>query len=221
MPPVGARPPGHPRDVGLRDNSQPSHSFLLQARMCRVGAGRNETGQYPQVHRNSPLVVAKVDRLTRSVAFLSRYLMHARRASALSRAGRCEQYYLVSRLLEAARSPFGDILDDWARRHSRPTRRELAASSMKRPKETLCNQPTCGTRCWAFYLGRRARLRRKLEHRCFLTCKHVGQQRDLPIGKFQRIMMCSRVLLVNLPKDRGHVIEGTRFPTEQAARPTP
>jgi hypothetical protein len=79
MPPVSARPPGHPRDVALRDNSQPSHSFLLQARMCRVGAGRNETGQYPQVHKNSPLVVAKVDRLTRSVAFLSRYLMHARR----------------------------------------------------------------------------------------------------------------------------------------------
>jgi hypothetical protein len=79
MPPVCARPPGHPRDVALRDNSQPSHSFLLQARMCRVGAGRNETGQYPQVHKNSPLVVAKVDRLTRSVAFLSRYLMHARR----------------------------------------------------------------------------------------------------------------------------------------------
>jgi len=71
-----------------------------------------------------------------------------------------------------------------------------------------------------FYLRRRARLRWKLEHRCFLTCKHGGQQRDLPIGKFQRFMMRSRVLLVDLPKDRGRVIERTRFPTEQAARPT-
>lgn len=37
MPRVGARPPGHPRDVALRDNSQPSHSFLLQARMFSTG----------------------------------------------------------------------------------------------------------------------------------------------------------------------------------------
>jgi hypothetical protein len=34
-------------------------------------------------------------------------------------------------------------------------------------------------------------------------------------------MMHSRVLLVDLPKDRGRVIERTRFPIEQAARPTP
>jgi hypothetical protein len=96
-----------------------------------------------------------------------------------------------------------------------------AASSMKRPKETLCKSTDVRNPLLSFYLSRRARLRRKLEHRCFLTCKHVGQQRDLPIGKFQRIMMRSRVSLVDLPKDRGRVIERTRFPTEQAARPTP
>jgi hypothetical protein len=96
-----------------------------------------------------------------------------------------------------------------------------AASSMKRPKETLCKSTDVRNPLLGFNLSRRARLRRKLEHRCFLTCKHVGQQRDLPIGKFQRIMMRSRVLLVDLPKDRGRVIERTRFPIEQAARPTP
>jgi hypothetical protein len=35
------------------------------------------------------------------------------------------------------------------------------------------------------------RLRRKLEHRCFLTFQDVGQQHHLPIRKFQRIMMRS------------------------------
>ena len=40
MPPVGARPPGHPRDVALRDNSQPSHSFLdAAARTAEHGNG--------------------------------------------------------------------------------------------------------------------------------------------------------------------------------------
>jgi hypothetical protein len=53
--------------------------------------------------------VAKVDRLTRSVAFLSRHLMHARRGQCVIQCGAMR----VSRLLEAARSPFGDILDDW------------------------------------------------------------------------------------------------------------
>ena len=48
----------------------------------------------------------------------------------------------------------------------------------------------CGSRlCW------------KLEHCCFLTFKYVSQQHGLPVWKFQRIMMCSRVVLVDLPED--------------------
>src|ERR1700730_8605796 len=40
MPPVGARPPGHPRDVALRDNSEPSYSFLdAAARTAEHGNG--------------------------------------------------------------------------------------------------------------------------------------------------------------------------------------
>src|SRR4029077_9261410 len=96
-----------------------------------------------------------------------------------------------------------------------------AASSMKRPKETLCNSTDVSNPLLGFYFSRGDGLRWKLEHRCFLTHQQVSQQYLLPVGKFQRIMMCSRVLLVDLPKDRGRVIEGTRFPTEQAARPTP
>ena len=42
----------------------------------------------------------------------------------------------------------------------------------------------CGSRlCW------------KLEHRCFLTFKHISQQHPLPVWKFERIMMCMRVVL--------------------------
>ena len=40
-----------------------------------------------------------------------------------------------------------------------------------------------------FDFGSCNRLRRKLQHRCFLTFKQISQQHRLPIGKFQRIMM--------------------------------
>jgi hypothetical protein len=39
--------------------------------------------------------------------------MHARRGQCVIQCGAMRAVYLVSRLLEAARSPFGDILDDW------------------------------------------------------------------------------------------------------------
>ena len=91
---------------------------------------------------------------------------------------------------------------------------------MKRPKKTLCNSTDVRNPFLGLRLGRGRRLHRKLEHRCFLTFKQVGQQYHLALRKFQRIVMRSRVVLVDLPKDRGGVIEGTRFPTEQAVRPT-
>ena len=95
-----------------------------------------------------------------------------------------------------------------------------AASSMKRPKETLCYSTDVSNPFLGYCVSGCSRLRWKLEHRYFLTCRHVGQQCHLAVRKFQRIMMCARVLLVDLPKDGGRVLEGTRFPTEQAARPT-
>jgi hypothetical protein len=95
-----------------------------------------------------------------------------------------------------------------------------AASSMKRPKETLCNSTDVRNPFFGFYFSRGDGLRRKLEHRCFLSFKQVGQQHHLALGKFQRIVMRSRDVLVDLPKDGRRVIEGTRFPTEQAVRPT-
>src|ERR1700681_182797 len=69
----------------------------------------------------------------------------------------------------------------------------------------------CGSRlCW------------KLEHRCFLPFKHVCQEHDLPIWKFQRIMMGSRVVLIDLPEDRRRVIDdGIHCTAKQPARRTP
>ena len=71
------------------------------------------------------------------------------------------------------------------------------------------------------YIHRFKKLRWKLKHRCSLTLQQVSQECNLPIRKFQRIMMGVWVVLtVDLPKDGCRVIDYTRFPTEQAAWPT-
>jgi hypothetical protein len=59
-------------------------------------------------------------------------------------------------------------------------------------------------------------LRRKLEHLCFLTFQQSSQHYQLPIGKFQGIMMCSRVVLVDLPKDGRRVFDYLPSPIECA-----
>ena len=64
-------------------------------------------------------------------------------------------------------------------------------------------------------LGRR--LRRELEHGCFLTFKQVGQHHDLPVGKFERVVMGSRLFLVDLSEDGRCVIELGCLPAKQPA----
>ena len=95
---------------------------------------------------------------------------------------------------------------------------------MKRPKETLCKSTDVRNPLLSFYLSRRARSRRKLErrkleHRCFLTLPQISQQDHLPIGKFQRIMMRSRVVLVDLPEDSRRVINYSWLPRKQPSWP--
>src|SRR5271166_5493356 len=71
-------------------------------------------------------------------------------------------------------------------------------------------------------LGCGSGLRRKLEHCCFLTFAHVSQAHDLAVRKFQRIMMHTRLILVDLPEDGRRVIDDcTRFPAKQLVPPTP
>ena len=49
-----------------------------------------------------------------------------------------------------------------------------AASSMKRPKETLCNSTDVSNPFLGFYFSRGDGFRRKLEHRRFLTFEQVS-----------------------------------------------
>jgi hypothetical protein len=63
-----------------------------------------------------------------------------------------------------------------------------------------------------FDFSRRNRLRRKLEHSCFLTFNQLSQQHHLPVWKFQRIMMSVCFVLVDLPKDGRQVIEHLPLP---------
>jgi hypothetical protein len=56
-------------------------------------------------------------------------------------------------------------------------------------------------------LGCSSGLCRKLKHCCFLTFEHVREEHDLPVRKFQCIMMCLRVVLVDLPEDGRRVID--------------
>ena len=65
------------------------------------------------------------------------------------------------------------------------------------------------------------RLRQKLKHRCFLTPQQVSQQHHSPVGKFQGIMMRSRVVLVDLPKDGRRVIDHSHLPPEPPESVTP
>jgi hypothetical protein len=50
----------------------------------------------------------------------------------------------------------------------------------------------------SFFLGGSCRLRWKLKDRCFLTVAKRGQQDDAPIWEFERVMMRSRLFLVDL-----------------------
>ena len=49
-----------------------------------------------------------------------------------------------------------------------------AASSMKRPKETVCKSTDVSNPFLGFHFRRASRLRRKLEHRRFLTFDQVS-----------------------------------------------
>src|ERR1700719_2020825 len=55
----------------------------------------------------------------------------------------------------------------------------------------------------------------KREHRCFLIFKHVRQEHNLPIWKLQRIVMGSRVVLIDLPEDRRRMGDHIRLPAKQ------
>jgi hypothetical protein len=51
-------------------------------------------------------------------------------------------------------------------------------------------------------------LRRQLEHCCFLTFRQVRQKHNLPVRKFQGVMMGARLIFVYLPERVAEIIRG-------------
>jgi hypothetical protein len=65
------------------------------------------------------------------------------------------------------------------------------------------------------------RLCRKLKHSRFLAFDQLCQEDELPVWKFQRVMMRSRFILVDLPENGRRVIDYTHVQAKQPARPAP
>ena len=107
-------------------------------------------------------------------------------------------------------------------RQARPWTQATRLPNRGRPRRS-CETESAGQR--DPFLGRRfrcsSRLCRKLEHCCLLIFKQVSQEHDLPVWKFQRIMMCVRVVLVDLPEERRRVIDLTHFAARKSAPATP
>jgi hypothetical protein len=61
-------------------------------------------------------------------------------------------------------------------------------------------------------------LSRKLEHCCFLTFEQASQEHNLTIWKLQRVMMCTRLIFVDLPEDGGGIINGARVDDREPRR---
>src|SRR6266511_4041093 len=65
-------------------------------------------------------------------------------------------------------------------------------------------------------LGRGRGLRGKLQHGCLLTFDEFGQENGLPIRKLERIVVHPRLVLVDLPEDRGPVGHLARAQPEES-----
>ena len=101
---------------------------------------------------------------------------------------------VATRVREAKKSP--DVKVGAAASHWSVTQSSKPPPDTRRCKSDVRN-PFLG-----LGLSSGNRLRRKLKHRCFLTFKQIRQQHHQPIGKFQRIMMCARVVLYRGPFHR-------------------
>ena len=86
---------------------------------------------------------------------------------------------------------------------------------MRRPKQ-VCRELSAhvGDALLDIRLGRGRWLRRQLKHCCRLTLAQVRQQHGPPIRKFERIVMCGKLVLVDLSKDCGLVVDCLRLPPE-------
>src|SRR5215471_4938235 len=69
-----------------------------------------------------------------------------------------------------------------------------------------------------FLLAHCRRSRRKLQHRRFLAFAKRGQEHDLTVGEFQRVVMHMRRFLIDLAEDRRRVLEALYALPEESRR---
>jgi Bacterial AMP nucleoside phosphorylase N-terminus len=95
---------------------------------------------------------------------------------------------------------------------------KIEALLTRRPKQ-VCPQMSAhvGDALLGIRLGHGRWLRRQLKHCCRLTLAQERQQHDPSIRKFERIVMCGRLVLVDLSKDC-RPVDGLRLPPQQASR---
>jgi hypothetical protein len=101
----------------------------------------------------------------------------------------------LSRILRELRTCLRQLIARGHLERGRPTR--ATSPWQQRPADSA----GIGNALLSFLLGGSCRLRRKLKDRCFLTVAKHGQQDDAPIWEFERVVMRSRLLLVDLSKD--------------------
>ena len=89
----------------------------------------------------------------------------------------------------------------------------------RRPTQ-VCPQPLAhvGDALLGIRLGRGSWPRRQLKHGCRLTLAQACQQHGAPVRKFERIVMCGQLVLVDLSKDCRLVVDCLRLPPEWASR---
>jgi hypothetical protein len=97
--------------------------------------------------------------------------------------------------------------------------REKIGRFLRRPTQ-VCPQLSAhvGDALLDICLGRGHWLRRQLQHCCRLTLAQDRQQHGPPIRKFERIVMCGQLVLVDLSKDCRLVVDCLRLPPDSASR---
>ena len=98
-----------------------------------------------------------------------------------------------------------------------PVSRAPAALRRRRERPDV-PQPRKPTRSCSRASAAVARLRRQLKHCRRLTLAQERQQHGPPIWKFERIVMCGRLVLVDLSKNCRPVADVLRLPSQQASR---
>jgi hypothetical protein len=95
-----------------------------------------------------------------------------------------------------------------------PSEKKKVGRFIRRPRQVRQFSANRGDALLGISLSRSRWLRRQLKHCRRLTLAKVRQQHGPPIGKFERIVMCGKLVPVNLSKDCSLVVYCLRLPPE-------